>query len=121
MSKMSDEQTNVALFAEVQRLDAIRESMAAEVTRLEAENQRLQRVVDQAVDAINVLYTSLDDIDTFDDMYKDDVAYREAVRQKHVRRFDIAVTDGYKLEFQDHRPDLYAELKAREEAKCPTA
>ena len=81
---------------------------------LVAEVERLRRCLDQAVDATKVLYTALDDIDTFDDMYKDDTAYREAVRQRHVRRFDIAVTDGYKLEFQDHRPDLYAELKARE-------
>lgn len=46
------------------------------------------------------LFQLLDDIDTADDLAKDnDKLYRNLVRRAHTKRFRYASTDGYSLEF----------------------
>lgn len=50
--------------------------------------------------AARFLFDLLDDIDTVSDMAKDnDAGYREAVERIQRRRFDVAKTDGYTVEF----------------------
>lgn len=46
------------------------------------------------------LYQLLDDIDTADDLAKNnDALYRNLVRKAHKKRFEVAETDGYDLKF----------------------
>lgn len=50
--------------------------------------------------AARFLFDLLDDIDTVSDMAKDnDAGYREAVERIQRRRFEVAKTDGYTVEF----------------------
>lgn len=46
------------------------------------------------------LFKLLDDIDTVDDMARDnDAGYRRMVRRIQHRRFEVAATDGYTVTF----------------------
>lgn len=46
------------------------------------------------------LYNILDDIDSADDLAKDnEKLYRNLVREYHLKRFAYAETDGYTVEF----------------------
>ena len=47
------------------------------------------------------LYDLLDDIDTADDLAKDDdKLYRRLVRRAHAKRFEYATTDRYTVDFK---------------------
>lgn len=66
------------------------------------------------------LFNVLDDIDTADDLAKDNEnLYRNLVRRHHKRRFDYASTDGYEVRFNTrHTPDTTeVQVKPLEEAK----
>jgi hypothetical protein len=52
---------------------------------------------------ITFLFDIIDDIDTYDDIAKeDDKLYRNLVRKAQARRWEIGITcDGYKLDFSN--------------------
>jgi hypothetical protein len=53
------------------------------------------------------LFKLLDDIDTVDDMARDDdEGYRSMVRRIQKRRFEVATTDGYTVSFRPQEVTL---------------
>jgi len=67
---------------------------------LEEENAKLKK-------KIEYLWDLLDDIDTADDIAKDnDKLYRDLVRKESRKRFNVCTTDGYKL-FHIDKPAAY--------------
>ena len=56
---------------------------------------------------ITFLFDIIDDIDTYDDIAKeDDKLYRNLVRKAQARRWETGITcDGYKLDFSNIKED----------------
>lgn len=76
----------------------VAKNLIAEVEKLQAENEQLRKDAERMLDKAKSLWSLLDDIDTYSDMFKPELtAYVKAVDKKTRERHQYLSTDGYEL------------------------